>query len=118
MSELGIIIINARSPLFRKLPSNIDLDNILCIKKTRTVDNGGVFSLDGQYYQLVDEKGKIAPVTPRAKITVLTSPKIDIRVPTPDHPWKQEQQKTPSYWYVESDREILEALNNFTCAWR
>lgn len=67
-------------PVFRKLSSSIDIDNNLCIKRPRTVDNGGVFSLDGQYYQLVDEKGKIVPVTPRAKITVLTSPKIGIRV--------------------------------------
>lgn len=138
---------------FRELPSGLDLDNVLCIKMSRTVDNGSVFSLDGQYYQLVDEKGKIVPVTPRAKIMVLTSSRIGIRVqygnniyavqrldeppkkaqkakqagssnkPTPhkpaaDHPWKQVWKKTPSYWYEESDREILEALYNSSRAWR
>ncbi|WP_052210461.1 hypothetical protein [Thermoanaerobacter sp. YS13] len=67
-------------PAFRELPSNVDLDNILCIKETRIVDNGGVFSFKGNYYQPIDEKGKIIPVPPRSKIIVLTSSRIGIRV--------------------------------------
>lgn len=67
-------------PAFRELPSNVDLDNILCIKETRIVDNGGGFSFKGNYYQPIDEKGKIIPVPPRNKIIVLTSSRIGIRV--------------------------------------
>ncbi|WP_216086247.1 hypothetical protein [Mahella australiensis] len=37
--------------------------------------------------------------------------------PSPTHPWKQGWQKAPSYWYEESDREILEALYNSSRAW-
>ncbi|AEE95359.1 ISNCY family transposase [Mahella australiensis] len=140
-------------PAFRELPPDIDLDNILCVKLSRKVDNGGVFSLHSQYYQVVCDDGKtVAPIVPRAKITVLTSPRIGIRVqygnniyavkkldeppkkaqkankasssstakpykPSPTHPWKQGWQKAPSYWYEESDREILEALYNSSRAW-
>jgi hypothetical protein len=141
-------------PAFRELPPDIDLDNMLCVKLSRKVDNDGVFSLHSQYYQVVCDDGKTAaPIAPRAKITVLTSPRIGIRVqygnniyavrkldepskkaqkankasssstakpykPSPTHPWKQGWQKAPSYWYEESDREILEDQYNSSHAWR
>jgi len=35
---------------------------------------------EGDYYQLIDEKGKIIPVPPRSKIIVLLSSRIGIRV--------------------------------------
>jgi hypothetical protein len=41
------------------------------------VDNGGVFSLHSQCYQVICDDGKTAaPIVPRTKITVLTIPRI------------------------------------------
>ena len=57
------------------------MDNILCVKLSRRLDNGGVFSLHGQYYQVVCDDGKAAAsIAPRTKMTVLTSSRIGIRV--------------------------------------
>jgi hypothetical protein len=62
---------------YRELPDSINLDHILCVKESRTVLNGSVFSLDQECYQIV-KKGKIMPVIPKAKITILTGSKIGV----------------------------------------
>jgi transposase InsO family protein len=64
-------------PAYKQLPDSLNLDFILCLKETRSVDNGSVFSLDKQYYQIV-KNGKAMPVIPKAKITVLINPKFGV----------------------------------------
>jgi len=63
-------------PDFRPLDSNINLDYILCAKEERTIIEGSVFSYKGKYYQLI-KNGKKAPAMPKAKLTVLSSSKIN-----------------------------------------
>ncbi|MGH2330645.1 hypothetical protein [Thermoanaerobacter mathranii] len=63
-------------PAFRPLDSNINLDDILCAKEERTIIEGSVFSYKGKYYQLI-KNGKKAPAMLKAKLTVLSSSKIN-----------------------------------------
>jgi len=63
---------------FREPDLNIDLDHILCVKKTRTIIEGSVFSYNGQYYQLI-ENGQNAVSMPKAKLTVLTGSKVGVK---------------------------------------
>ena len=64
---------------FIPLDEGINLDYILCIKETRTLDHGQVFSYKSKRLQIVK-----APysnyIPPKAKITVMVSPRIGIRV--------------------------------------
>jgi transposase len=65
-------------PAFRPLDPDINLDYILCIKETRTIIESSAFSYKGKYYQLIKD-GKKAPAMPKAKLTVLFSPKIGVK---------------------------------------
>ncbi len=62
---------------FRPLDENLNLDYILCTKEVRKADNGSAFSYKGNFYRII-RNGKIMPVIPKAKITVLNSSKIGI----------------------------------------
>ena len=64
---------------FRKLKDSINLNYILCIKDTRQVDNGSAFSYQGVYYRVI-RNGKVMPVIPKAKVTVLKSPQFGLKV--------------------------------------
>jgi len=64
---------------FRPLDKSINLDNILCIKETREVDNGSSFSFNGSYYRVICNS-RTMPIIPKAKITVLRSSRIGIKV--------------------------------------
>jgi len=66
-------------PAFRQLENNINLDYILCLKDTRQVDNGSTFSFEGVYYRVI-RNGKVMPVIPKSKVTVLKSPKFGLKV--------------------------------------
>ncbi|MDP3011636.1 MAG: hypothetical protein Q8N27_02860 [Candidatus Hydromicrobium sp.] len=63
---------------YRKISGDMNLDYILYTKETRKVDSGSVFSYKGCYFQLVSG-GKIAPVIPRSKVTVLSGSRIGIK---------------------------------------
>lgn len=60
---------------FISLPQYIDLDNLLCTKFQRTIDNAGCFSLCGQKFQVLTNK-----LPPKARVTILMSKKLSIRV--------------------------------------
>jgi len=64
---------------YRELPDSINLDYILCMKETRIADNGSGFSFTKDYYQII-KNGKVAPIIPKAKVTVLSGPKIGVMV--------------------------------------
>lgn len=38
---------------YRKLPDDLILDHILCVKQTRTIDNGSVFSIHNRHFQIL-----------------------------------------------------------------
>ena len=77
------------------------LDHILCVKETRTLDNGQVFSYRGKRFQIV--KSRYSDwLPPKAKITVMVSPYIGIKAAyknyvfeTSPAPAKQIACKTP-----------------------
>jgi transposase len=66
-------------PAFRKLKDNVNLDYVLCLKDIRQVDNGSAFSFEGVYYRVI-RNGKIIPVIPKSRVTVLKSPKFGVKV--------------------------------------
>lgn len=97
------------------LPSHIDLDRYLCIKRERTVRKDNTIALDGRWYQLEERGGKkvIAEVRLDGSLHIMSNgaalkyteiterprkevvPKTDMRVfnrpqkPSNDHPWKR-----------------------------
>ncbi len=60
---------------FMPLPKHINLDRLLTVKYTRTLDNGGCFSLNNYIFQVIN-----CNLKPKAKVTVLISKKIGIIV--------------------------------------
>lgn len=64
---------------FLPLEEGIVLDHVLCIKETRKLDKGQVFSYGGKQYQV--EKSNYSNWIPhKAEITVLLSPRFGIRI--------------------------------------
>ncbi len=57
-------------PAFIPCRADLDLDSIICVKENRKA-MGSVISYHGHKYQLVDKKGNILSLPPRAKIEVL-----------------------------------------------
>jgi len=64
---------------FRQLGDDIDLDYVLCVKETRQVDQGSVFSYGGTYYRAVSN-GKTVPLVPKTKVTVLKSTRFGLKL--------------------------------------
>ena len=62
-------------PAFGSLDERLNLDFILCVKEQRKLDGSHTFSFKGRCYQ-INAKGPNPP--PRAKITVLYSPKFGV----------------------------------------
>lgn len=64
---------------FRPLSPKLNIDTILCVKLTRSVDAGGVFSFYNRHFKvIIDPASPLLP--PRAKVDVLVSPQIGIAV--------------------------------------
>lgn len=61
--------------LFLKLPKKYDLDELLCVRFERTIDNAGVFSINNSKFQIMD---KYLP--PKTKVQIYLSQKIGMRV--------------------------------------
>lgn len=64
---------------YRILPPALDVDTILCVKLSRVVDNGGVFSLHNRHFKVLSPPTATAP-PPKAKVLVLVSPVFGIKV--------------------------------------
>lgn len=126
---------------YRPVPDNISIENILCVKQTRKLDNGYVFSFYNKHYQVILDDNSI-PV--KSRITVLVSPSFGIRAqykdniyevipfikpkrnkknetkettkskkiykPPQDHYFKQGQSKFKKLTFEESDKDILNML--------
>ena len=64
---------------FTPVKEGICIDNILCFKQLRTIDNGGVFVFKGRHFQPVS-KGTIASIPAKSRVNVLISPLFGVRV--------------------------------------
>jgi len=62
---------------FLPLDDGKNLDHILCVKEERTLDSGQVFSYKGKRFQIV-KNSYSSWIPPKAKITVMVSPRIGI----------------------------------------
>lgn len=62
---------------FRPVPQNLDPDTILCVKMTRILDAGRVFSFYNRHFLLVSPPSLEPPA--KAKVVVLISPRLGIR---------------------------------------
>ena len=61
--------------MFLKLPKRYDLDELLCVRFERTIDNAGVFSINNSKFQIIDKS-----LPPKTKIQIYLSQKIGMRV--------------------------------------
>lgn len=65
----------SKKVVFLKLPKRYDLDELLCVRFDRTIDNAGVFSINNSKFQIMD---KYLP--PKTKVQIYLSQKIGMRV--------------------------------------
>jgi len=77
-SEFAVEAEEAESA-FMPLDERLVLDNILCVKDERILDHGHVFSYGGKRLQLVENE-YAAYLPAKARITVMASPRIGIKV--------------------------------------
>lgn len=61
--------------VYLKLPKRYDLDELLCVRFERTIDNAGVFSINNSKFQIMDRS-----LPPKTKVQVYLSQKIGMRV--------------------------------------
>lgn len=73
-SKFAIEPSNKKS-LFLKLPKRYNLDELLCVRFERTIDNAGVFSINNTKFQVLDNH-----LPPKSKIQIYISNKIGIIV--------------------------------------
>ena len=65
----------SKSSVFLKLPKRYNLDELLCVRFERTIDNAGVFSISNSKFQVLDRN-----LPPKTKIQIYLSEKIGMRV--------------------------------------
>ena len=61
--------------MFLKLPKKYNLDELLCVKFERAIDNAGVFSVNNSKFQILDRS-----LPPKTKITIYLSQKVGMVV--------------------------------------
>lgn len=61
--------------VFLKLPKRYNLDELLCVKFERIIDNAGVFSINNSKFQILDRN-----LPPKTKVQIYLSQKIGMRV--------------------------------------
>jgi len=124
---------SAYAPLLPEL----DLDLVLCVKETRTTDNGGVFSFNRKYFQITSgdipgkakveviasatkglivlHRGKAHDVLPYIKPKkVKPEPRTErwIIPPADEHDWKSSYKDMPLYSSDLVDAEIFQMLQD------
>ena len=65
----------SKKSLFLKLPKRYNLDELLCVRFERTIDNAGVFSINNSKFQVLDKS-----LPPKTKVQIYLSQKIGMRV--------------------------------------
>ena len=68
-SKFAIEPLNHKS-VFLKLPKRYNLDELLCVRFERTIDNAGVFSLNNSKFQIMDKR-----LPPKTKVQIYLSQK-------------------------------------------
>lgn len=66
---------SSKRNVFLKLPKRYNLDELLCVRFERTIDNAGVFSINNSKFQILDKS-----LPPKTKIEIYLSQKIGMRV--------------------------------------
>ena len=66
---------SSKNNVFLKLPKRYNLDELLCVRFERTIDNAGVFSINNSKFQIMDKS-----LPPKTKVQIYISQKIGIRV--------------------------------------
>jgi len=119
-----------------------DLELVLCVKETRTTDNGGVFSFNNKAFKIISDnvpgktkieviasatrgiialyKGKAYDVVPFIKPKITRAPKAraepTIVMPPDNHYYKYGKPKIPLYSSDLVDSEIYKMLNDIFLA--
>ena len=73
-SKFSVKPTNQKS-VFLKLQKKYDIDELLCVRFERTIDNSGVFSLNNSKFQVMDKS-----LPPKTKVQIYLSEKIGMRV--------------------------------------
>ena len=66
---------NSKKSLFLKLPKKYNLDELLCVRFERTIDNAGVFSIKNSKFQILEKR-----LPPKTKVQIYLSQKIGMHV--------------------------------------
>lgn len=66
---------SSKKSVFLKLPKRYNLDELLCVRFERTIDNAGVFSIKNSKFQIMDRK-----IPPKTKVQIYLSQKIGMCV--------------------------------------
>ena len=66
---------SSKKSVFLKLPKRYNLDELLCVRFERTIDNAGVFSIKNSKFEIIDRK-----LPPKTKVQIYLSQKIGMRV--------------------------------------
>lgn len=64
-----------KNTVFLKLPKKYNLDELLCVRFERTIDNAGVFSINNSKFQVLDKS-----LPPKTKVQIYLSQKIGMRI--------------------------------------
>lgn len=64
---------------FRVLSPKLNIDTVLCVKLTRSIDAGGVFSFYNRHFKVLTSNN-LPAIPQKAKINVLVGPRIGIKV--------------------------------------
>ena len=101
---------------FSKVPDYINLDLLLCAKLTRVIDNAGSFTIQGQRFQIINNK-----ILPNSKVDIYMSKKKGIIVLHgnteynvlcgEDVPSKYST-KTAKQLYQENNKKVVEFATN------
>ena len=73
-SKFAVEATNQKS-VFLKLPKRYNLDELLCVRFERTIDNAGVFSINNSKFQIMDKR-----LPPKTKVQIYLSQKIGMHV--------------------------------------
>ena len=73
-SKFAVEPVNKKT-MFLKLPKKYNLDELLCVKFERIIDNAGVFSINNSKFQIMDRR-----LPPKTKIQVYLSEKFGMIV--------------------------------------
>ena len=66
---------SSKKSVFLKLPKRYNLDELLCVRFERTIDNAGVFSINNSKFQIMDKS-----LPPKTKVQIYISQKIGMQV--------------------------------------